>query len=111
VETSASRCGKFAVKPAWAFWIRKQFGKPWLAMPCIVATPSRHFSVSFAPPLPWISAPPAGEAVDAAGCSLAEFCSGLAVPDVCNHGDWRNDEPLGNAQDCKADAGACLPRL
>jgi hypothetical protein len=55
-------------------------------------------------------ATPAGETVDAAGCSLVEFCAGLPVPAACNNGDWRNDEPLGNAQDCKARRGVCAPR-
>jgi uncharacterized repeat protein (TIGR01451 family) len=53
---------------------------------------------------------PAGESVDSAGCSLSEFCASLAVPAACNNGDWKNDEPVANAQDCRITGGACLPR-
>ncbi len=57
---------------------------------------------------------PAGEAVDASGCSLAEFCMGFDVSgsnrnSPCNQADWQNDEPLG-AEDCKARGGICEPR-
>jgi hypothetical protein len=48
--------------------------------------------------------------VDPLGCSLEQFCAGLEVPAICNNGDWRNDEPLGNARDCKAAGGVCAPR-
>ena len=33
----------------------KQFGKPWLCMPCSVDVPSAHFSVSVTPSRPTIS--------------------------------------------------------
>ena len=39
-------CGKFTVKPDCALLMMKQFGKPRLCMPCSVAMPSAHFSVS-----------------------------------------------------------------
>jgi uncharacterized membrane protein len=48
--------------------------------------------------------------VDPLGCSLEQFCSGLDVPAICNNADWQNDEPLGNAHDCKAAGGSCAPR-
>ena len=53
---------------------------------------------------------PPGQTIDASGCSHGQFCASLAVPAVCNNGDWQNDEPLGNAQDCKAKQGTCMPR-
>jgi uncharacterized repeat protein (TIGR01451 family) len=57
---------------------------------------------------------PAAEPVDAAGCSLAQFCAGFDVSGTrrnspCNQADWGNDEPLG-AEDCKARDGVCEPR-
>jgi len=48
--------------------------------------------------------------VDPLGCSLEQFCASLEVPAICNNGDWQNDEPLGNAHDCKAAGGVCAPR-
>ena len=50
---SLSMCGKFTVKPDWALLMMKQFGKPRLCMPCSVATPFAHFSVSVTPPRPY----------------------------------------------------------
>ena len=44
--TRSSDVGKFTVKPDCAMLIMKQFGKPWMCMPCRVRTPSAHFSVS-----------------------------------------------------------------
>lgn len=57
---------------------------------------------------------PAGEPVDQAGCSLAEFCGSMDIDAShsaawCNRADWQNDEPLG-ASDCKARQGLCEPR-
>jgi hypothetical protein len=52
----------------------------------------------------------AGEAVDQAGCSLSQFCAGLQGPVPCNNGDWRNDEPVGNALDCKMRGFSCEAR-
>jgi len=65
-----------------------------------------------------------GAAVDTAGCSLMQFCSSKAVGGsmqraACNRADWKNDEPLGNAADCRVARAAfsgrpvtlhCVPR-
>ena len=56
----------------------------------------------------------AGVAVDALGCSLAQFCSAhpLGVPqgmNRCRHADWENDEPTGNPHDCRPQSGLCVP--
>ena len=60
---------------------------------------------------------PAATAVDAAGCSQAQFCAAIdaTVPKtgkkVCERADWRNDEPLmklgvkKGQQDCVYDKG------
>jgi hypothetical protein len=60
------------------------------------------------------SGTPAGEPVDSAGCSTAQFCAGFEVAGTsrnspCNQADWGNDEPL-DAEDCKARNGICEPR-
>jgi hypothetical protein len=61
---------------------------------------------------------PAGAAVDASGCSLAQFCARIdattaAGPALCAAVDWQNDEPLGSPCDCKlqVDHGrkTCVP--
>jgi hypothetical protein len=57
----------------------------------------------------------AGGTVDTSGCSVAQFC---ATHDVgrdrgraaCWNADFRNDEPLGNPEDCKANRSDCVPR-
>ena len=53
--------------------------------------------------------------VDGVGCSLGQFCASFEVSTgrgraSCQNADWQNDEPLGNAQDCKARGGACVSR-
>lgn len=60
------------------------------------------------------SGTPSGELVDEAGCSIAQFCSQLTNKNVCTHGDWKNDEPVGAPRDCKVKtvtgAGfSCIP--
>jgi hypothetical protein len=49
---------------------------------------------------------------DKLGCSLAQFCGAFdeLKKNLCHNADWKNDEPLG-AEDCKSNAGLCLPRL
>jgi hypothetical protein len=44
--------------------------------------------------------------VDEAGCSLAEFCADLDLhrsrgEALCECADWKNDEPLGDSDDCQ----------
>jgi hypothetical protein len=59
-------------------------------------------------------ATPAGEAVDQAGCSQAEFCATFdaatkAGAKACKKADWKNDEPLLKKKadrDCTVDKGA-----
>jgi DNA-binding beta-propeller fold protein YncE len=56
-----------------------------------------------------------GAAVDAAGCSHAQFCAAASSPAVCQASDWHNDEPLGRPHDCawsgdKRGAGSCSPQ-
>lgn len=57
-----------------------------------------------------------GAAVDAMGCSLAQFCTAIDASTgsgraTCSHSDWRNDEPLADSpNDCKASASRCEPR-
>jgi hypothetical protein len=56
-----------------------------------------------------------GEDMDPSGCSVAQFCTRYNVRDdegraACWNADFGNDEPLGNAGDCKADSKACVPR-
>lgn len=54
-----------------------------------------------------------GAAVDAAGCSLAQFCGRVDATasigrKACKRSDWRNDEPLMNLlteSDCSVDLG------
>jgi hypothetical protein len=53
-----------------------------------------------------------GAQVDEAGCSLEQFCaSHSGVRLACSHGDWLNDEPVGNARDCwaRGSAAICSP--
>jgi hypothetical protein len=59
-----------------------------------------------------------GDAVDPAGCSLAQFCAavdagGLVGVATCVAVDWQNDEPIGPAFDCRVvvDHGrkTCVP--
>lgn len=55
-----------------------------------------------------------GDAVDADGCTAAQFCGAidLSLPqgnNVCRHADWQNDEPVGNPDDCRPSGGACVP--
>lgn len=45
-------------------------------------------------------------AVDAAGCSLAQFCAGHDRRD-CGHADWRNDSPRGPGGDCRLGRRGC----
>lgn len=60
---------------------------------------------------------PPGTAVDAAGCSLAEFCADVLAESGrlgCLLADWRGDEPVGFPGDCspvRLDGSlACRPR-
>lgn len=55
-----------------------------------------------------------GDAVDDDGCTAAQFCGAidLSLPqgnNICRHADWRNDEPVGNPNDCRPSGGACVP--
>jgi len=55
-----------------------------------------------------------GDAVDDDGCTAAQFCGAidLSMPqgnNICRHADWRNDEPVGNPDDCRPSGGACVP--
>lgn len=55
-----------------------------------------------------------GADVDSVGCTQAQFCGAidLSMPqgnNVCRHADWRNDEPVGNPDDCRPSGGACVP--
>jgi hypothetical protein len=62
---------------------------------------------------------PAATAVDAVGCSLAQFCGGLEVSTktgqkACKKADWGNDEPLigKKTADClydKKNTQTCIP--
>jgi hypothetical protein len=45
--------------------------------------------------------------VDSSGCSLAQFCAAIDTNidhgrKICDHSDWKNDEPLENKGDCEA---------
>jgi multidrug resistance efflux pump len=56
-----------------------------------------------------------GQAVDASGCSVAQFCMRYDVRNDegragCWNADFGNDEPLGNPADCKANSRSCVPR-
>lgn len=52
----------------------------------------------------------ANQPVDTAGCTLSQFCSAIgARRAICNVADFRNDEPLGNAADCRVLDGRCVP--
>lgn len=58
---------------------------------------------------------PQGTAVDALGCSQAQFCEAIDASGsgraVCNSSDWGNDEPLAdNPGDCRAVKGFCTAR-
>ncbi len=58
---------------------------------------------------------PAGEEVDADGCSLDQFCAGFepvrsfVQTSACFLADWQNDEPA-NPRDCRPLRGACVAR-
>lgn len=63
---------------------------------------------------------PGGAAVDAAGCSQAQYCAAIAVTskagqNACKKADWKNDEPImkKKALDCtySKSARACQPKL
>ena len=59
------------------------------------------------------SGTPAGEAIDAAGCSLYQFCdnAGGGKRNLCFFADWQNDEPGGRPpKDCTPHGGTCRPR-
>lgn len=58
---------------------------------------------------------PASASVDSAGCALQQFCASIDIrtaggPAICVNADWKNDEPLGNAGDCKVLRALCVPR-
>jgi hypothetical protein len=49
---------------------------------------------------------PLQASVDAAGCSLEQFCAAIDASTgrgraPCNNADWGNDEPLGHPDDCR----------
>jgi hypothetical protein len=53
-----------------------------------------------------------GEAVDARGCALAQFCADIDAAakggEVCRSADWRGDEPtLRHPRDCAPATGVC----
>ena len=58
---------------------------------------------------------PAGDPVDADGCSLEQFCGSFApirhFDEVvaCRVADWRNDEPF-DPRDCRSRMNSCVPR-
>ena len=52
---------------------------------------------------------PSGQAVDLAGCSIAEFCAAYTQNNVCKSVDWMNDDPVGQG-DCRWTGGSCVPR-
>ena len=63
----------------------------------------------FLPMLDACAETPAGETVDAVGCSHAEFCASVdtlravELMRVCPRLDWMHDEPAKrNPRDCKA---------
>jgi hypothetical protein len=60
-------------------------------------------------------------AVDAAGCSLAQFCAAIDTSTsvgtrTCKASDWRNDEPITTPKDCavlkqgRGEPSVCVPR-
>jgi hypothetical protein len=56
----------------------------------------------------------AGAAIDQAGCSIGQFCTGIPVHDFvswlrCWRSDWQNDEPLrGFPRDCRPHYTSCV---
>lgn len=52
-------------------------------------------------------ASPAGSHVDAAGCSLSQFCALWTTPAICGAADW--GEPQVGRGDCRWRAGDCVP--
>lgn len=52
-------------------------------------------------------ASPAGSHVDAAGCSLSQFCTLWTTPAICGAADW--GEPQVGRGDCRWRAGDCVP--
>jgi hypothetical protein len=45
--------------------------------------------------------------VDSDGCSLTQFCTSIDTSTktgerICKSSDWKNDEPIGNPEDCAA---------
>jgi hypothetical protein len=57
------------------------------------------------------AATPSGQAIDAAGCSVSQFCAHYTDAASCRRADWRNDEPSG-AADCawRFAQHVCAPR-
>lgn len=49
------------------------------------------------------------KSIDAAGCSINEFCANIQSKMICTNADWNNDEPI-NAKDCSWFRSACLAR-
>jgi hypothetical protein len=58
--------------------------------------------------------------VDSDGCSLTQFCTSIDASTkigekICKSSDWKNDEPLGNPEDCavqkqgKGQPSVCVP--
>lgn len=66
-------------------------------------------------------ATPAGAAIDAAGCSWAQFCAGFDTRTrsgraACKQADWKNDEPVMRRKDADCTSGkkagsGCAPAL
>ena len=55
-----------------------------------------------------------GAPVDSAGCSVEQFCGLVDVTTgqgraACQNLDWQNNEPIGNARDCRAVEETCQP--
>jgi hypothetical protein len=53
--------------------------------------------------------------VDSSGCSPSQFCNAFDIStslgkQTCRKADWRNDEPLGQANDCRYDRGKFFDR-
>ena len=58
---------------------------------------------------------PTGDQVDQAGCSVEQFCARFDVSTgygraSCNNADWKNNQPVGNPQNCKATQTKCVPQ-
>lgn len=52
---------------------------------------------------------PAGQSVDATGCSKKQFCSSITSIDMCKTADWKNDG-FNKVSDCYWKSGSCNAR-